>query len=310
MGEKGKKIVTHDEGTFHPSEIPLRTWQQYEDDQWERESLRSIGSMLTSARANKRGAPRGGNAGGVGQSDMAASMYTASLYGFPAAATTKAQHAHSQPASPVPSGFASPGVEPSANAYTTVPVRSPKYGEFHTAAMSSEAASGQIGNWSDIGSDLSPRPSHARVIGQQQPSTEAAYTSTANVQARTSVLHRPRFSAHSMSQIALPTAGSVAGHADAQSGFHMTSSDQAVEETYGVHRRESVMVNEAEEAGRRMPTDQELAEDIRSVVSSGNMHTITLQSIRKHLEAKHGAEAVKAKRGFINDTVDEILTDF
>lgn len=30
VGEKGKKIVIHDEGKFDPKSIPLKSWNDYE----------------------------------------------------------------------------------------------------------------------------------------------------------------------------------------------------------------------------------------------------------------------------------------
>lgn len=34
VGEKGKKVLVNDEGEFDPSEIPKRSWQDYEGDKW------------------------------------------------------------------------------------------------------------------------------------------------------------------------------------------------------------------------------------------------------------------------------------
>ncbi|KAG0150342.1 hypothetical protein CROQUDRAFT_88135 [Cronartium quercuum f. sp. fusiforme G11] len=46
LGESGKKLVIHDEGKFDPSSIPLKTWQEYENELWERGSNKSIGSII------------------------------------------------------------------------------------------------------------------------------------------------------------------------------------------------------------------------------------------------------------------------
>lgn len=46
LGEAGKKLVIHDEGKFDPSSIPLKTWQEYENELWERGSNQSIGSII------------------------------------------------------------------------------------------------------------------------------------------------------------------------------------------------------------------------------------------------------------------------
>lgn len=70
-GEKGQRVLLHDEGTFNPSEIPLQTWQDYENDLWERNSARSIGEILQSAAHKKS----------YEASQAAASQYEPSLYG-------------------------------------------------------------------------------------------------------------------------------------------------------------------------------------------------------------------------------------
>lgn len=44
VGEKGKKIVIHDEGKFDPKSIPLKSWNDYENELWDQESNHSYGS--------------------------------------------------------------------------------------------------------------------------------------------------------------------------------------------------------------------------------------------------------------------------
>ncbi|KAH8833739.1 glycosyltransferase family 2 protein [Flagelloscypha sp. PMI_526] len=46
MGESGKKIVVHDEGKFDPRAIPLKSWNDYENELWDKESNHSIGSWV------------------------------------------------------------------------------------------------------------------------------------------------------------------------------------------------------------------------------------------------------------------------
>lgn len=45
-GDTGQKVVIHEEGSFDPSEIPLKTWTEYENELWERTSNHSIGSIV------------------------------------------------------------------------------------------------------------------------------------------------------------------------------------------------------------------------------------------------------------------------
>ncbi|KAH7883110.1 glycosyltransferase family 2 protein [Phlebopus sp. FC_14] len=50
LGESGKKIIVHDEGKFDPRAIPLKTWSDYENELWDKESNHSIGSWVPPAQ--------------------------------------------------------------------------------------------------------------------------------------------------------------------------------------------------------------------------------------------------------------------
>ncbi|KAF9225027.1 glycosyltransferase family 2 protein [Gyrodon lividus] len=55
LGESGKKIIVHDEGKFDPRAIPLKTWNDYENELWDKESNHSIGSWVPPAHFQKGG---------------------------------------------------------------------------------------------------------------------------------------------------------------------------------------------------------------------------------------------------------------
>lgn len=44
VGDGGKKIVIHDEGKFDPKSIPLKSWNDYENELWDQESNHSDGT--------------------------------------------------------------------------------------------------------------------------------------------------------------------------------------------------------------------------------------------------------------------------
>lgn len=46
LGESGKKLIVHDEGKFDPRSIPLKSWTDYENELWDKESNHSIGSWI------------------------------------------------------------------------------------------------------------------------------------------------------------------------------------------------------------------------------------------------------------------------
>ncbi|KAK6995982.1 glycosyltransferase family 2 protein [Favolaschia claudopus] len=66
LGESGKKMIVHDEGKFDPRVIPLKSWNDYENELWDKESNHSIGSWAPPPRF---------------KNDGYAESRTASLYG-------------------------------------------------------------------------------------------------------------------------------------------------------------------------------------------------------------------------------------
>ncbi|KAF7319245.1 Glycosyltransferase family 2 protein [Mycena chlorophos] len=66
LGESGKKMIVHDEGKFDPRVIPLKSWNDYENELWDKESNHSIGSWVPPPRM---------------KNDGYAESHTASIYG-------------------------------------------------------------------------------------------------------------------------------------------------------------------------------------------------------------------------------------
>ncbi|WVR04387.1 hypothetical protein IAU60_001389 [Kwoniella sp. DSM 27419] len=56
VGEKGKKIVIHDEGKFDPRSIPLKSWNDYENELWDQDSNHS-GSYLPRVKGEYNSRP-------------------------------------------------------------------------------------------------------------------------------------------------------------------------------------------------------------------------------------------------------------
>ncbi|EIW53333.1 glycosyltransferase family 2 protein [Trametes versicolor FP-101664 SS1] len=55
LGEAGKKIIVHDEGKFDPRSIPLKSWNDYENELWDKESNHSIGSWVPPTKMRNDG---------------------------------------------------------------------------------------------------------------------------------------------------------------------------------------------------------------------------------------------------------------
>ncbi|KAI0049900.1 glycosyltransferase family 2 protein [Auriscalpium vulgare] len=55
LGEAGKKMIVHDEGKFDPRSIPLKSWNDYENELWDKESNHSIGSWVPPTKLKNDG---------------------------------------------------------------------------------------------------------------------------------------------------------------------------------------------------------------------------------------------------------------
>ncbi|GAA5976632.1 hypothetical protein JCM11641_005646 [Rhodosporidiobolus odoratus] len=89
VGEKGKRLLVHDDGKFDPASIPLQTWTSFENELWEAGSNASIGEIIEASKAEAAsayGQPYG--APSIAGSQQALSQYlaggagpTGSVYG-------------------------------------------------------------------------------------------------------------------------------------------------------------------------------------------------------------------------------------
>jgi len=139
LGEKGKKVVVHDEGKFDPKSIPLKSWSDYENELWDKESNHSIGSWVPPAK---------------GKMDGYAESRTASLYG------RETYYEPPQPQSrrsfsPVPSqmgGYPPPGYHSGRNTPVGAQGRSPlrPMSEFGAGVMPAPAPSRPGTNYFDM----------------------------------------------------------------------------------------------------------------------------------------------------------------
>ncbi|GAA5829328.1 hypothetical protein JCM11251_005008 [Rhodosporidiobolus azoricus] len=93
VGEKGRRVLIHDEGKFDPASIPLQSWTQFENELWEAGSNQSIGEIIEAGKqeaASQYGQPYGAAStrdgqGHYGAPSMAGSLQALGQYGQPAA---------------------------------------------------------------------------------------------------------------------------------------------------------------------------------------------------------------------------------
>ncbi|PPQ71372.1 hypothetical protein CVT26_006274 [Gymnopilus dilepis] len=145
LGESGKKMIVHDEGKFDPRSIPLKSWSDYENELWDKESNHSIGSWIPPSKAKNEGYPE---------------SRTASLYG-------RETYYEPRSFSPVPSQhgmYPPPGYQSGRNT-----PQSP----FHVspdAALLQPTPSRPITNYLDIPIPRTRSPEDADLLGGAGPS--------------------------------------------------------------------------------------------------------------------------------------------
>lgn len=128
LNDKGSKVVIHDEGKFDPRVIPLKSWNEYENELWDQESNHSIGSWVPPSRKQQEA----GNGGGGEYADSRAqSMYgRGTVYDDGVGDYEKADYPY--PSYPAGPGSERRGISPSPSYQRVAHSRSPSgYGQPH-----------------------------------------------------------------------------------------------------------------------------------------------------------------------------------
>ncbi|KAN0059843.1 Chitin synthase, class 8 [Thecaphora frezii] len=272
MGEKGQKVVVHDEGKFDPSEIPLQTWTDYENELWERNSARSIGSIIEAARAeNKSLGSRAGSA------------YAPSLYGAP-----MVPHNGSFGHSPTPSQYGGPASQyggtpsqygfPQPDVARQAPYGMGGYGGYGTPAMSTYG-----GPASTYGA-----PAGGFMAPQQQ------FGSTPSMYGYPQQYVQGAASVYGGSQFGMGNVGA--------GGAAVPASGRATPTMGG----EPLV--DARTGSGQLPSDDVIKGDIRQLIAESDLTTVTKKQLRAKLEQKYGT-SIDSKKAFINAQIEATLSE-
>ncbi|MCO5583292.1 hypothetical protein L7F22_037202 [Adiantum nelumboides] len=285
MGEKGQKIVKHDEGKFDPNEIPEQTWQAYEEELWERNSARSIGEIIEAARNDKS------NTG-----SRAGSMYAPSLYGAP------------------------------------MMQQSPSYGHSPSASQ----LGGAMGGGSQVGTPGYFPP------GQMDAARHSTYSLGGGMpQGQSYHGAMSGYGTPAMSMFGGPTATNPGVYASQptsmygmpqmqsqqfQSGYFQGSPSMYGQSFYQPQQQQQQQQGSGQRSGRStpgpaegplvdastpgaVPADDVVARDIRQLIMSSDLASVTKKKLRGQLEEKYGAPFSPEKKTFVNETIDKVLAE-
>lgn len=274
MGEKGEKIIKHDEGTFHPSEIPQQTWHSYEEELWERNSARSIGSILMGNLAEDAKSRSG---------SRAASTYTPSLHGV----NPLTHHASPMYGNHSPSGSQ---------------IGQPIGSQVNLANYYNQGQSGyeSVGRQSmhSLGGEAMMHQQMAR-SGYVTPAMSlygggglASYPSQPQQRLP---FHQSQFDSRAHSLYEMQPGATYPYPTGLQSG-----------QTTPGGVLDTPLVDTSVRAG--LPSDETIARDVQTIIMSSDLATITKRTIRVRLQEKYQVP-IEAKKAFINETIDRVLAD-
>lgn len=291
-GEKGQKVVLHDEGKFDPAEIPLQTWEDYENELWERNSGQTIGDILQyqQRRQSKSQSQYGIN-----------SMYEPSLY-------------DSKPMIPRSASFA-PSIGRNSmmgGAYSQYP--DPRASTYSLHGMQQQQGYTTPGSTYGSSQDqLQQQPSYLI------PSSPSAQNMV-NIQSQEGYSRQ-----HSM--YGMPSAGSF-GYGQVSSPV-MSPTDSSFGNLLGVDLPRSPTKSgglERRSAGEvstvattnsgisrgegplpSMPSDDTITADLRQLLAGADLSTVTKKQLRGQLSERYGGVDLRSKKDLINRTIDEAI---
>ncbi|GAC95183.1 glycosyltransferase [Pseudozyma hubeiensis SY62] len=281
MGEKGQKVVVHEEGTFDPSEIPLQTWTDYENELWERNSARSIGSIIEAARAENKSL--GSRAG---------SQYAPSLYGQPVL-----PHNASFGHSPSPSYGGTPS----------------QFGVYPAGPGSQMGGGSQIGAGGYFPQDAARQSTYSLGggYGGQAMSMYGLPASSSYVMPTggSGFMPQPFNTTASMYGYPQPVAATQSIYGGSQLGFGAGGygGAVAVAEQQQQGARTSISPDNPQPSGM-LPSDSQIKLDIRTLIAESDLTTITKKQLRAKLEAKY-ATSIDSKKTFINGEIENVLSE-
>jgi len=287
QGESGKKIVVLDEGKFDLSEIPLKRWREYEEELWERGSNQSIGEILE-AKSKAEGQSREGSIYGR------ESMFNQSFHGVPQSRND------SRSPSRLNQSFR-PGTSLSYQMGTPFDQRS----EFGGIAQSSYSGfGGAMGGVEPNQTQIYPNPS----------ARSSAFFGNGNsgvTSARNSVFGGSIHNRGAGGQGAFDGAKSESIMMMDRDGQHSISGG-------GGFSRPMSLMNSGSYFGGDfkgspgggspggLPSDAVISGDIRSILATADLNTITKKGVRTQLEIRYGVE-LGDRKDWVNKEVEKAL---
>jgi len=289
MGEKGEKIITHDEGKFHPSEIPQQTWHSYEEELWERNSARSIGSLLMEANTGDDSKSRGGSRA---PTNYAPSLYGGNYGGNPFSHRDSPTYGHSPSGSQMgmPSSMMGSQVNLVGGYFNQNP-QTPGYESIRRQSTNSLGGDGMMAQQGSRSGYATPTmsmygmPSYSSQQQMMMAASQSQYGSRAN-SLYGMQMQQPSPSQQQQQQY---YAGSHSGRSTPGGGLDMPLVDTTIRGGY-------------------LPADEVIARDIQSIIMSSDLATITKKMIRAQLQEKYQVP-ISSKKVFINETIDRVLAD-
>ncbi|SPO40578.1 probable chitin synthase 8 [Pseudozyma flocculosa] len=303
MGEKGQKVVVHDEGKFDASDIPLQTWTEYENELWERNSARSIGSIIEAARNESKSLVGGGGGPGTGAGSRAGSAYAPSLYGAP-----MLPHNGSFGHSPTPSQY---GGTPSIVAAPAYGFPQPDMARQSTYSIGGMGGGGNGGGYATPAMSTygGPASTYGMPVGGGFMAPQGQFGSGASIYGgfpgqQQQMYPQAAASVYGGSQFGM---GGGGGGGMAAAAPHSGRATPTPAAGFGEQQLVDTRTSPATASGQ-LPPDDVIKRDIRQLIAESDLTTITKKQLRAKLEQRYGT-SIDAKKAFINAQIEATLSE-
>ncbi|PWN53277.1 putative chitin synthase 8 [Violaceomyces palustris] len=292
LGEKGQKVVVHEEGKFDPSEIPLQTWTDYENELWERNSARSIGSIIEAARAENKSI----------SASRAGSNYAPSLYGQPMM-PTNASFGHSPTASQyggTPSQYGGMGGGPGS-----------QIGGYFPQGDPARQSTYSLGGFNGYGAPAmsmyggAPPSQYGAPAGFMQ---QGQYQSTPSMYGGMGGFQSQQFGQGTPSLYGGSQFGMAANTGMGGGGGGYASGRATPTFSGGLNGQGENLVDTRTGGSGVLPSDEVIKGDIRKLIAESDLTTVTKKQLRAKLEEKYGCP-IDSKKAFVNAQIEATLAE-
>ena len=305
MGEKGQKVIISDEGKFDPASIPRKKWEEYQAELWEAQThlddtrsevtgFSSVGTRSVAmypgsvhaesfgpgANAHLRTGSLGGGGGGVGGGLTPGGYlgHPASEYGFPASI--------SRPISQV-------DLLNHASAMSQTPTRL----SFSPSHLSLTPPDNGIGGHSGANRAASTGFAYTPSHTPHPPPLPSTTPTPSNLGLGGAMSRRTSTFGNDLELSDMPPA-----HAGTAINNSNNSNNGMLSPSLPMHSQPQ------SQPQMQMPSDDAILAEIRDILRTADLMTVTKKSVKLELERRFGGVSMASKKAYISSATEAVLS--